>query len=415
MKFVFAALAGCLLLLQGVSSGQALASKSMKKARAVSATESVATGADLSKDIVDTTIDRLPTAAALGEWEYSRALFLLGDLSVYRRTHDPKYLAYAKSWADSHLSKQGEIDRPVDALDFIMPGNVAVALSQETGEERYKLAADHLAEIFKTYPRTSDGAFWHAMDNGREHQLWLDGVYMALPFLTRQGVLAGHRDEATSEAAEQLLLYGSHLRDANGPLYFHAYDESGKAAWADPKTHQSAVKWGRAIGWYCMALVDVLDAMPKSPANAKERAQRQQLIDIVEQLASDLTAFQDPATGLWFQIVDQPKLEGNFLETSASSMFTYFLDVAVKRGYIDASYRNAARRGYEGVLSRVTTDVDGHFHITGICEGTNVGDQASYLTRKVYTDDFHGLGAFLLMNEEVQFNQPAMQEGVRER
>jgi unsaturated rhamnogalacturonyl hydrolase len=185
MKFVIAALAGCLLLLQGVS-GQALASKSMKKARTLSAGESVAAGADLSKDIVDTTINRLPTPATLGESEYSRALFLLGDLSVYRPTHDPKYLAYAKSRADSHISTQGEIDRPVDALDFIMPGNVAVALSQETSEERYKLAADHLAEFFKTYPRTSDCAFWHAMNNGREHQLWLDGVYMALPLASRR-------------------------------------------------------------------------------------------------------------------------------------------------------------------------------------------------------------------------------------
>jgi unsaturated rhamnogalacturonyl hydrolase len=364
--------------------------------------------ADISKDVVDTTITRLQTASALGPWEYSRALFLLGELSVYQRTRDPRYLTYARAWADSHIDAHGSIDRPIDALDFIMPGNVAIILYQETDKKKYKLAADRLAKVFKKYPRTSDGGFWHAIDNGREHQLWLDGTYMALPFIVKQGVLSGNRNKTDEEAVRQLLVYGAHLRDAHGPLYFHAYDELGKAPWANPITHQSSVKWGRAIGWYGMALVDVLEAMPQSPATAEERAQRQQLIAIVQNMAHDLVGFQDPTTGLWFQIVDKPKLKGNFLETSSSSMFTYFLDSAVKHGYIDSSYRAAAQRGYRGVLSKVVLGTDGHFHIKDICEGTNVGDQAYYLGRKLYTDDFHGLGAFLLMNEEVQFNRSMM-------
>jgi unsaturated rhamnogalacturonyl hydrolase len=335
-------------------------------------------------------------------------LFLLGELSVYRRTHDPHYLAYARAWADSHIDEQGNIDRSIDALDFIMPGNVAVELYKVTGEERYKKVAAQLAGDFKTYPRTSDGGFWHAVNNGREHQLWLDGAYMALPFLVRESAATGHLQQGDDEAAQQLLIYGDHLRDPNGPLYFHAYDESGKAAWSDPITHRSSVKWGRAIGWYAMALVDVLETMPKRPATAEERDERQQLIAIVQKLAHDLVSFQDPATGLWFQIVDKPTLRGNFVETSSSCMFTYFLDAAVKRRYIDSSYKAAARRGYHGVMSKVTIGADGKVHISGICEGTNVGDQASYLTRKVYTDDFHGLGAFLLMNEEVQFNRASM-------
>jgi len=160
-----------------------------------------------------------------------------------------------------------------------------------------------------------------------------------------------------------------------------------------------------------MALVDVLDGLPKTPDNASERDDRLKLMAIVRQLAQDLAKYQDPETGLWFQIVDQPKLAGNFVETSCSSMFTYFLDVAVKRGYIDKSYHAFVDRGYKGVLSKVSVGADGHSHIDDICEGTNVGDKASYLARKRYTDDFHGLGAFLLMNEEVQFNHAAMKIG----
>lgn len=364
---------------------------------------------DMSREIADATMARYPTAEALGPWEYSRALFLLGELSVYRRTHDPKYLKYAEAWANAHGSVNGDIDHPIDALDFIMPGNVDITLYQLTGEERYKKAADKIDAVFATYPRTEDGGLWHASNNGREHQLWADGTFMALPFLVRAGAIDGHATEADREAMHQLLIYDKHLRDPNGPLFFHAYDESGKAAWADPKTHRASVKWARAIGWYCVALTEVLDALPSNPASEQDRAAKEKLLVIAKNLARDLVSLQDTKTGMWFQVIDKPNLPGNFVETSSSSMFTYFLDVASKRGYIDASYRDAAWRGYQGVMSKVVLGSDGRYHVTGICEGTNVGVESDYLARHVYTDDFHGLGAFLLMSEEVKYNQPAME------
>jgi unsaturated rhamnogalacturonyl hydrolase len=215
--------------------------------------------------------------------------------------------------------------------------------------------------------------------------------------------------EADREAMQQLLIYDEHLRDPHGPLFFHAYDESGKAAWADPKTHHASVKWARAIGWYCIALTEVLDALPAQPASEQDRVTKQKLLVIAKNLARDLVSLQDPKTGMWFQVIDKPTLPGNFVETSSSSMFTYFLDVASKHGYIDANYREAAQRGYRGVMSKVELGADGRYHVTGICEGTNVGTESDYLARHVYTDDFHGLGAFLLMSEEVKYNQPAME------
>jgi len=396
-----------LLILACIASGGAL---SQAQAASASAAVHAATQkADVSREIVDATIARLPTAADLGPWEYSRALFLLGELSVYRRTHDPKYLHYAEAWADSHTGANGKIDHPIDALDFIMPGNVDITLYEMTGDARYKVTADGIAKTFASYPRTEDGGLWHATNDGREHQLWADGTFMALPFMVRSGVLEGHPAASDSEAMEQLVVYYKHLHDPNGPLLFHAYDESDTAAWVDKATHHSTIKWSRAIGWYCMALVQVLDALPEKLPTAQDRAMRQQLIVIAQTLAHDLAQLQDPKTGLWSQIIDKPSLPGNFLETSGSCMFTYFLDDAVKHGYIDASYHDAAMRGYKGVMSRVSLGADGLYHISGICEGTNVGTQNDYLTRKVYTDDFHGLGAFLLMNEEVSYNLPAMQ------
>ncbi|HEY0308900.1 MAG TPA: glycoside hydrolase family 88 protein [Acidobacteriaceae bacterium] len=382
---------------------------------AVTAMSVHASATDISRSVVDATITRLPTAADLGPWEYSRALFLLGELSVYQRTHDSRYLDYAKAWADAHSDAKGNVDHPIEALDFIMPGNVDITLYQITGDARYKRTAEKIDSVFTTYPRTEDGGFWHASNNGREHQLWGDGTFMALPFLIRAGAMNGRSADANREAVKQLLIYDRHLRDPHGPLFFHAYDASGKATWANSDTHHSAVKWGRAIGWYCVALTEVLDALPAEPLMAQDKADRQKLIVIAQNLARDLTNLQDPETGLWFQIIDKPKLPGNFVETSSSSMFTYFLDVAVKHGYIDASYHSVAERGYRGVMSKVILGADGHYHVTGICEGTNVGTQEDYLARKVYVDDFHGLGAFLLMNEEVQYNKPEMRITVTTR
>ncbi len=360
---------------------------------------------DLSKEVVATTMARFPTGAILGPWEYTRALFLLGELAVYERTHDARYLTYAKEWADEHVTAGGEIDHAMSALDFIMPADVTVALYRETGEPRYKLGSETAAGAFKTYPRTADGAFWHSSESGREHQIWLDGSFMGMPFLVAEGSLEGHRKEAATDAARQLLIYATHLRDAHGRLYFHAYDESGQAQWANPATHQSPAKWGRSIGWFAITLVTVLNAMPDSPRDAEQQEQRRQLTKVMQNLARDLVAIQDPVTGLWFEVPDKPTLPGNFLESSSSSMFTYFLESAIQHRYIDASYEVAAQHGYNGVLSMLHRDSDGRLHIEGICEGTVVGDESYYLSRKVHTDDLHGLGAFLLMNEELQFHR----------
>ena len=408
-KAVTAAL-WCAIILWACPSGGVFAATDRAEAASAGAKNAPA---DISRDIVDATMARLPFATDHGKWEYSQALFLLGDISVYDRTHEPQYLDYAKAWADFHIDSQGVVDRPIDALDFVMPGNVAISLYRETGDKKYKLAADRVAEILKDYPKTGDGGLWHAKGSGREHQLWLDGTFMAEPFIVRYGALTGHQDAAITAAVQQLSIYGLHLHDENGPLYFHAYDSSGQASWADPVHHHSPVKWSRAIGWYCMSLVDVLEAMPASPAHEKQNAERQELIKLVQDAARDLVALQDPTTGLWFQIIDQPKLKGNFLETSGSSMFTYFLDSAVNHGYIDSRYRSAAQHGYQGVLSKVILGPDGHYHVTDICEGTNVDDQVSYyLTRERHTDDFHGLGAFLLMNEELLYHRSIMDDAL---
>ncbi len=355
-----------------------------------------ATETDWSKDLCDSQMQRTPDPTKLGGWGYAISLYLYGQFLVYKRTGDKKYLDYIQGWVDKHVSEDGVIDRTISALDYMLPGNLLLVLYAETKQEKYRKAADSIRHRFDTYPRTEDGAFWHALS--RQHQLWLDGMFMSMPFLVRYGKTFNDAKYANDEAVKQLLIYKKHLNDPQTGLMFHAYDESGAQPWADPVTHHSSIFWCRAIGWFGMALIEVLEILPHN------HPQRKELIDQVIQLTNAYAKYQDSATGLWYQVVDKASTPGNWLETSSSSMYTYTIYMAVQRKYIPKKFLEVACKGYRGVLTQVSKDADGQMHIANICGGTNVGDLAFYLNRPRNTDDFHGLGAFLIMNEQLRLS-----------
>ena len=359
---------------------------------------------DWSKAMVESTMKRFPTAKDLGVWNYPRALYLYGEYLVYRRTHDPRYLQYIKEWVDSHLDANGVVTNTnadgkvtevkFDSLDNMLPGNLLLLLYKETKEQKYKLAADRIRKRFDTYPRTKDGGFWHATNKTREWQLWGDGVFMSMPFLIRYGKIFGDSKYANDETSNQLLIYAGHLNDPKTGLMFHAYDESGQATWADPTTKHSPEIWCRAMGWFGMTLIEVLELLPK------DHPKRPQLIAQLRQLVEAWAKYQDQTTGLWYQIVDKGTNPANWLETSSSSMYSYVIAMATQRGYVGKIYMNVARKGYNGVLSKVSLGPDGMTNLTDVCEGTNVADLAYYFARKRPTNDLHGVGAFLIMNEK---------------
>lgn len=350
---------------------------------------------DWSKAVVESTMKRYPTAESLKGWGYAKSLYLYGVYLVYLRTKDPRYLDHIKSWIDLHIDDQGTINRPINALDYILPGNLLLILYKETKQEKYKLAAANIRTVFNSYPRTRDGGFWHANTQSRQWQLWADGVFMSLPFLVRYGEMFGDSVYANDEATKQMLIYYRHLNDPATGLLWHAYDESGAQPWADPTTHQSHFHWGRAFGWYAMTLIELLEVMPKN------QPQRQELIRIIQQLAAAFEKYQDAQTGLWYQVVDKGGVEGNWHETSSSSMYSYMMWMGVKRGYLPKRYEAVALKGYRGVLTKISMGSDGLTNLIDISEGTNVGDLAYYLARKRNSNDFHGLGAFLIMNEQL--------------
>ena len=358
---------------------------------------------DWSTRVVQSTMKQYPGPRELGGWSYAKSLFLYGQYLVYRRTHDPRYLHYIKDWVDSHVDAQGVVtttnaqgitsEVKFDNLDSMLPGNLLLILYQETGDQRYKIAADRIRKRFDSYPRTRDRGFWHATGKSREWQLWGDGVFMSMPFLIRYGKLFGDSKYADDEASSQLIIYASHLHDPKTGLMFHAYDESGQSVWADRETKHSAEVWCRAMGWFGMTLVETLDLLPRNhPSRPKLLAQLRRLV-------AAWAKYQDPKSGLWFQVTNKPDDPNNWVETSSSSMYVYVIRQALANGYIPKSYRRIEQTGYSGLLTKISLDENGDTRLVDICEGTNVGDLSYYLARKRLVNDFHGLGAFLIMNE----------------
>ena len=342
---------------------------------------------DWSAAVVDSTIARRPaTSLGLG---YTDALFLHGTYLVYQRTRAPRYLDYIKAWGNARVAADGSTGNAYNDLDSMLAGNVFLELARETGENRYRLAADRIRQRLRTYPRTADGGFIHNV--GLPGQLWADGTFMAEPFLARYGEL--------TEPPKQLITYFAHLRRSDGML-FHAYDETRQSSWADPATGHSPEVWCRAVGWFGMATLDVLEQLP---ATHPDRAE---LTGIVRYLADGYRRWQDPATGRWFQLPVKPGLTGNWTETSCSSMYTYTISRALRLGLLDQSYVAVAQRGYHGVLAKTSIGSDGRTNIADISIGTSVGNAQYYLDRPRATNDFHGLGAFLIMNEQLASNSP---------
>ncbi|WP_030327116.1 glycoside hydrolase family 88/105 protein [Streptomyces sp. NRRL B-3229] len=349
---------------------------------------------DWSVAMVESTMARY-TPTGIGGWSYPVGLYLYGQYLAYERTHDNRYLTYIKDYVDRFVKSDGSIGQSFNSLDSMQAGRLLVILHHETGQDRYRKAAKKIVDRLAGYPRTSDGGFWHADTASRAHQLWADGVYMVNPFLVECGEEFGDSSSTDDEAAKQLAVYGSHLQVANG-LLKHAYDESKTAGWADPQTGLAPEHWCRAVGWYSMAIVNVLDGIPQ------HHPRRTQLLSVLRKLAAGLEKYQDPATGRWFQVIDKGARGDNWTETSCSSMFTYALSRGAQQGYLDRHFKAVAHRGYQGVLARLSVGSDGRTNLADISVGTNVGDYAYYIARDRATNDFHGLGAFLIMNEQLR-------------
>jgi unsaturated rhamnogalacturonyl hydrolase len=335
-------------------------------------------------------------------FEYNHGIVLRGMEQVYRHTQDSRYLAYIQKYIDENVTTSGTINLGTTfvAFDDMQPSVLLPFLYQETGTAKYKTAADSVQAFYAKIPTNGDGGYWHK--EVYPNQMWLDGIYMGEPFLARYAAVFGTCSTCGDTVVKQATLIAAHTQDTATGLYYHAWWDNNptgttKPPWADANGRSPSI-WGRAMGWYAMALVDTLGDLPASQTG------RSDLMTILTGVAAGLKATQDAKTGLWYQVMDQGSKSDNWTETSASGMFVYALKVAVNRGYIDSSYSAVADSGWTGLQAKVTTDASsGVPSITGAVQGMNVqNDYAGYVGQKTLTNSSHGLCAILLAAAEME-------------
>ncbi|MEK4059915.1 MULTISPECIES: glycoside hydrolase family 88/105 protein [unclassified Paenibacillus] len=337
----------------------------------------------------------------LERWAYVPGMLLMAMARAGVQLAEPEYLSFMTRHMDSFIGEDGSIRSYTLEeynLDQINQGKNLFRLYQQTGETRYAEAAHLLAAQLIGHPRTSEGGFWHK--KVYPFQMWLDGLYMASPFLAEYGKVF-QRPELIDEAAHQLLLVERRTRDPRTGLLYHGWDESREQEWADSSTGLSSHFWSRAMGWYAMAVVDCLEHFPVT------HPQRGTIIGIFQRMCGALAEVQDAKTGLWYQVLDQAGRKGNYLEASGSCMLVYAMAKGLRLRYLEPSFKDVMLQGYEGILAHLTSEDEQGVHLHKICHGAGLskdrnGSYDYYVSEAMVSDAAMGVAPFLLASLEVE-------------
>lgn len=341
---------------------------------------------------------------AHARWHYEHGLLLWAIDETGVASGNPRYHAHVRTVSDAFIAPDGTIRtwrKEEYNLDQINHGNTLFRLWHESGDQRYRTALDALLLQMQHQPRNASGGFWHKLIY--PYQMWLDGIYMAGPFLARYAATF-NAPHLFDEVARQIALITERTRDPRTGLLYHAWDESRVQRWSNPETGLSPHLWGRAVGWYLMALVDILDVFPA------DHPQRPMLIANLQDVAAAVARVQDSATGLWWQVLDLPDRTGNYLEASASSMFACALAKGVRQGHLDPALLPVAQRAFAGILNRlITVDDAGLVTLNEVCSVAGLGGDPYrdgsfdyYINEPRQPNDYKGVGPFILAALEIE-------------
>ena len=331
------------------------------------------------------------------KWDYVHALVLHSIEELYKKNPDARYKTYIRGYVDELVQNDGTIKTyELDKynIDLVVPGRLLFDIYAESKDEKYLKAMQLVRKQIAEQPRTQSGGFWHKKIY--PNQMWLDGLYMGEPFYA-QYTLTFENGEKFDDIAKQFELIQSHATDPKTGLLYHAWDESKQMPWANKETGNSPNFWSRALGWYVMALVDVLDYMPKDHPKQKE------LVQYLNNASAALAKFQDKS-GLWYQVTDKGNKEGNYLEASGSSMFAYAFAKGANKGYLPASYKKLANKAFDGLTKKlIKVDADGGITLTQACQVAGLGgtpyrdgSYEYYVNEKKKDNDPKATGPFIL-------------------
>jgi unsaturated rhamnogalacturonyl hydrolase len=344
------------------------------------------------------------TTPATCTWGYEDGVLLDGLVAEWHNTAAPALFNFIQSAVDPCIAADGSIigfKAYAHTLDDIEMGRAVLFLYRVTQDAKYARAAKFLHDQLDLQPRTPSGGYWHKQIY--PNQMWLDGAYMAEPFRA-QYAATFQSPAGFNDIAKQLLLMDQHMRDPDSGLLRHGWDESRQMSWADKQTGLSPEVWGRAMGWYTMALVDTLDWFPK------DHPQRAALVAALNRTMAAVIKAQDAKTGLWWQVMTHNSEPGNFFEASASCMFAYALAKGVRMGYLPQADEENAKRAWAGIQKQfIAANPDGTLVLEGTVKvgglgGTpfRAGDFDYYIHEPVVDQDKKGVGAFLLAGSEIE-------------
>ncbi|ASA23620.1 glycoside hydrolase family 88/105 protein [Paenibacillus donghaensis] len=342
-----------------------------------------------------------------GKWSYDYGVILKGFELLWRQTGEAKYLEYIQNNMDNFIGEDGSVNGyrlNEYNIDHLNNGKLLFVLYQETGQEKYKQAAALLRAQIAGHPRTSEGAFWHKQIY--PYQIWLDGLYMGSPFYLEY-LLAFEEGKGLEDVTRQFILCERHTKDEVTGLLYHAWDEQRIQPWCDPVTGLSPNFWGRSLGWYVMALADVLAMLPADHGDYKTLAR------ILNDTLAALRKYQDQESGVWYQVVNEGGRKGNYLEASASSMITYAIAKGIRLGVLDNSWLETLDHAYQGLIAEFALVTNsGWVNLNKNCQVAGLGGDdrrdgsyAYYISEPIITNDQKGLGAFLLACGEYEFLQ----------
>ena len=341
-------------------------------------------------------------------WNYIDGCMLNALLTLSEITGEAVFADFVETFVDSFVGEDGTIrtyDPAKYNLDDINEGRVLFPLYRKTGREKYRLAADRLAEQLKDQPRTWEGNFWHKRIY--PDQVWLDGIYMAQPFRALYARELGDRDY--SDIVHQIETVRRRMFDPEKGLYYHGYDASKTIFWADPTTGCSKHFWLRAIGWFATALADLMEIVD-------DPAALDGLRPVFTELMAGIAPYAEADTGMYYQVVDQGAREGNYLETSGSSMIAYAMLKGSRLGVLSQEYAILGKKTFDGILRRYFKAEGADVELGGICLVAGLGPADNprrdgsyeyYISEPIVKNDAKGVAPLVMCYTEVIRSHPA--------
>ena len=333
------------------------------------------------------------------KWDYVHALVLHSIEELYKKNPDPRYKAYIRGYVDNLVQPDGTINTyEFDKfnIDLVVPGRLLFDIYASTKEDRYLKALQQIRKQLAEQPRTPSGGFWHKQIY--PNQMWLDGLYMGEPFYAEY-TAKFENGKSFDDIAKQFELIQQKATDPKTGLLYHAWDESKQMPWANKETGNSPNFWSRSLGWYVMALVDVLDYMPKDHPKQKE------LVKYLNNASEAILKFQDKSSGLWYQVTDKGGEKDNYLEASGSAMFAYAYAKGANKGYLPAKFKKAANKAFDGLTTVLIkkVDADGGITLTNCCQVAGLGGNPYrdgsyeyYVNERKKDNDPKATGPFIL-------------------